>query len=104
MLFDHFRAGILESPKLVRLTDLTRVMLGFMEYLKVAEAKTSIKMHLCRKLEAKFGSMLHFEYLLGNNTLFVIPGTLSRLQLAKELAEVLQQHQGKFKASSTEEI
>lgn len=104
MLFDHVRVHILETPKLVRLTDLTRTMLCFMEDLGVAEAKESTKTHLRRKLEAEFGSMLQFEDLLGNSRLFVIPGTLSRLQLAKELAECLQQQQSQCKASSTEEI
>ena len=75
----------------MRLTDFTRVMLGFMEDLGVAEAKKSMKMHLCQKLEEKFGSMLQFEDLLGNNRLFVISGTLSRLQLAKELAASTKQ-------------
>ena len=79
-------------------------MLCFMEDLGVAEAKESTKTHLRRKLEAEFGSMLQFEDLLGNNRLFVIPGTLSRLQLAKDLAECLQQQQSECKASSTEEI
>ena len=70
----------------------------------MAEAQGSTKTHLRRKLEAEFGSMLQFEDLLGNNRLFVIPGTLSRLQLAKDLAECLQQQQRECKASSTEEI
>ena len=104
MLFDHVRTHILETPKLVTLTDLTRMMLGFMQDLGVGEAKESTKTHLRRKLEAEFGSMLQFENLLGNNTLFVIPGTLSRLQLAKDLAKVLQQQQSEFKESNTEDI
>ena len=91
MLFDHVRTRILETPKLVTLTDLTRMMLGFMQDLGVGEAKESTKTHLRRKLKVEFGSMLQFEDLVGNNRLFVIPGTLSRLQLAKDLAKVLQQ-------------
>ena len=90
MLFDQVRAHILETTKLVRLTDLYRTILGFMEGLGVGEAKESSKTHFRRKLEAVFGSMLQFEDLLGNNRLFIIPGTLSRLQLALDLANVLQ--------------
>ena len=74
-------------------------MLGFMEDLGVGEAKESIKTHFRRKLEAEFWSMLQFERLLSNNN--IIPGTLSRLQLAKDLAKVLQRQQSEFKASST---
>ena len=103
MLFDQVRAHILETPKLVRPTNLSRAMLGFMQDLGVGEAKESIKTHFRRKREAELGSMLQFEDLLSNNRLFVIPGTLSRLQLAKDFAKVLQRQQSEFKVSSTDE-
>ena len=97
MLFDHVRTHILETPKLVTLTDLTCMMLGFMQDLGVIEAKESTKTHLRRKLEAESGSMLHFVDLLGNNRLFVIPGTLSRFSWLKILQKFCSSNKASLK-------
>ena len=48
------------------------------------------KIHLHRKLKTEFKSLLQFEDLLGNNRLFVVPENLSRIQLAKEVAQLLE--------------
>ena len=70
------------TPNLIRLTDLTQTMISYMKDLGIKETKESFKTHLRRKLEAEFGSLLQFEHLLGNNSVFIIPANLSQLQLA----------------------
>jgi len=74
-----------------------------MKDLGIKETKESSKTHLCRKLEAKFGSLLQFEDLLGNNRVFIIPANLSQLQLAKEVAR-LQHLQSEGQASLIDDI
>ena len=88
MLFDHVRSSALENPKLVKMTDLTNTLLSFMQDLGAKEIKESTKTHFRRKLESEFGGFLHFEDLLDNNRLFIIPENLSKLQLAKEGAQL----------------
>lgn len=94
---------MLETPRLIWLTDLTLTMTSYMKDLGVMETKEFTKTLLRRKLEAEFGSLLQFEDLLGNNRVFVIPENLSRLQLAKEVAR-LQQQQCECQASTTDDI
>ena len=82
-LFDYMRNNVLAvTPNLIRLTDLTQMMISYMTDLGIKETKESFKTHLRRKLEAAFESLLQFEHLLGNNSVFIIRANLSRLQLA----------------------
>ncbi|KAL9977627.1 hypothetical protein ACROYT_G015055 [Oculina patagonica] len=92
MLFDYIRFDLLENPRLVKLTELTDVLLSAMRSFGVSQIKDSTKKHLKRRLEQEFCSVLHFEDLLENNKQFVIPDNISRLQLARETAQVLQNH------------
>ena len=102
-LFDYIRNNILETPRLIRLTDQTLTRTSYMKDLGVTETKESTKTYLRRKLEAEFGSLLQFEDLLGNNRVFVIPENLSRFQFAIEVAQ-LQQQQCECQASTTDDI
>ena len=104
MLFDHVRSSILEKPKLVKMTDLTNTLLSFMQDLGAKEIKESTKTHFRRKLESEFGGLLHFEDLLDNNRLFIIPENLSKLQLAKEVAQLSQEQQCTSELSKIENI
>ncbi|KAL9979553.1 hypothetical protein ACROYT_G017231 [Oculina patagonica] len=83
---------LLENPRLVKLTELTDVLLSAMRSFGVSQIKDSMKKHLKRRLEQEFCSVLHFEDLLENNKQFVIPDNISRLQLARDTAQVLQNH------------
>ena len=69
----------------------------------VSAIKDSTKTHVRRKLETEFGGLLHFEDLLGNNRVFIIPDNISRIHLARDLIS-LQLTQCKEKGSRTEEI
>ncbi|KAK3751112.1 hypothetical protein QZH41_016239, partial [Actinostola sp. cb2023] len=104
MLFKYIRSNVLEQPTLVRLNDLTQMMLGFMRELGAKETKESTKTHMRRKLEAEFGNMLQFEALLGNNRVYVIPQTLSRLQLARDVARLSQEQQSTRDATNIQDI
>ena len=61
-----------------------------MEELGANVIRESTKTHLRRKLKTEFKTLLQFEDLLGNNRLFVFPENLSRIQLAKEVAQLLE--------------
>ena len=72
MLFDYIRTDILDNLGLVKLSDLES-----MNEKGVSALKDSTKTHVRRKLETEFGGLLHFEDLLGNNRVFIIPDNLS---------------------------
>ena len=61
-----------------------------MEELGANVIRESTKTHLHRKFKTEFKSLLQFEDLLGYNRLFVFPENLSRIQLAKEVAQLLE--------------
>ena len=95
-LFDYIRSNILGNPRVVKLTEITQQLVLFMEELGANVIRESTKTHLRRKLKTEFKSLLQFEDLLGNNRLFVFPENqeptenLSRIQLAKEVAQLLE--------------
>lgn len=77
-LFDYVRNNVLETPNVIRLTDLTQTMVSYMKDLgimQIMETKESTKTHLRSRLETEFGSLLQFEDLLGSNRVFVIPAS-----------------------------
>ena len=73
MLFDYIRTAILDNPRLVNLSDLSAQLMELMNEKGVSAIKDSTKTHVRRKLETEFGGLLHFEDLLGNNRVFIIP-------------------------------
>ena len=103
MLFDYIRTDILDNPRVVKLSDLSAKLMNLMNEKGVSAIKDSTKTHVRRKLETEFGGLLHFEDLLGNNRVFIIPDNLSRNHLAGDLIS-LQLTQCKEKGSRTEEI
>ena len=58
-LFDVIR-DLFESPRVVRLTELTQVLVVKMNEYGVTEVRQSTKKHIRRKLEIEFGSSVHF--------------------------------------------
>ena len=89
-LFDYIRSNILGNPRLCKLTEITQQLVLLMEELGANVIRESTKTHLRRKLKTEFKTLLQFEDLLGNNPLFVFPENLSRIQLAKEVAKLLE--------------
>ena len=67
----------------------------------VTEIKESTRTHFRRKLEGEFRDTLDFEDLSGNKRVFVIPRSLSRFYLAKQ---VMESCDCSSTISSTEEI
>jgi len=61
-------------------------------YLYVFDGPNTIKWieqkNFRRKLEVEFGDLLQFEDLLDNGKLFIIPNNLSKLSLAREVAQL----------------
>ena len=103
MLFDYVWTDILDNPRLVKLSDLSAKLMVLMNEKGVSAIKDSTKTHVRRKLETEFGGLLHFEDLLGNNRVFIIPDNLSRNHVARDLIG-LQLTQCKEKGSRPEEI
>lgn len=62
-------------------------------YVYVFDGRNTIKWieqkkNFRRKLEVEFGDLLQFEDLLDNDKLFIIPNNLSKLSLAREVAQL----------------
>ena len=103
-LFDYIRSNILGKSRLVKLTEITQQLVLFMEELGANVIRESTKTRLRRKLKTEFKSLLQFEDLLGNNRLFVFPENLSRIQLAKEVAQLLEHQTRRSDPSRVEAI
>eukprot|EP00058_Branchiostoma_floridae_P000336 XP_002585824.1 hypothetical protein BRAFLDRAFT_111039 [Branchiostoma floridae] len=85
LLFHYIRLDLLQKPGIVRLAELYAQFIVFMdsEGVAVKQVKASTRTHFRRKLEGEFGDVLDCEDLSNNNKAFVIPRSLSRLDLAK---------------------
>ena len=102
-LFEFIRS-LLENPRLIKMADLRNLLISHMNSLGVTDTTESTKKYIRRKLEFEFGNLLQFEDLLDNNKLFVIPESLSKVQLAKELAEIRHQQEDITAPSKIEQI
>ncbi|XP_032239735.1 uncharacterized protein LOC116619256 [Nematostella vectensis] len=103
-LFDYIRSHILETPSIVRFTDITEKFVSLMKEPGAQEVRESTKRNHRRKLENEYQSLLQFEDLLDNKRLFVIPETLSRVQLAKEFVKLSERQELASKDGSAEVI
>ena len=68
--------------------ELKEVFLTFMCSMGATQLSESSKKYFRRKLEVKFGDLLQFEDLFDNGKLFIIPNNLSKLSLAREVAQL----------------
>ena len=59
-LFDFIRNAVFEEPQVVKLSDLTSKLVGWLLELDVDDVKPSTKKHIRRKLGQEFGHCLHF--------------------------------------------
>ena len=68
--------------------ELKVMLLTLMCLMGATQLSESSKKISWRKLEVEFGDLLQFEDLLDNSKLFIIPNNLSKLSLAREVAQV----------------
>ena len=87
-LFYFIRFDLLENPRLMTMIELKEVLFTFMCSMGATQLTESSKKNFRRKLEAEFGDLLQFEDLLDNGKLFIIPNNLSKLSLAREVAQL----------------
>ena len=73
MLFDYIRSDVLANEKIVRLTEITELLLSYLTSLGVEEIKLSTKKHIRRNLQAEFGDVVLFENLLETTSVFIVP-------------------------------
>ena len=73
------------------MADLRENLMSYMRSMGATEIFESTKKHFRRKLEREFGDLLQFEDLLNDNKMFVLPESLSKGQLAREMVELSQQ-------------
>ena len=100
MLFDYIRSDVLAKEKIVRLTEITELLVSYLTSLGVEEIKLSAKKHIRRNLQAEFGDVLLFENLLETTSVFKVPANLTPLQVAKYIATLLLEKQDNASQSS----
>lgn len=89
-MFTNIRTDLLQKPRLVKMSELYTLFTSFIISQGETEIKESMRTHFRRKLEGEFCDTLdfaNFEELSGNNRVFVIPKSFSRLDLAKIVTE-----------------
>ena len=100
MLFDYIRSDVLANEKIVRLIEITELLVSYLTSLGVEEIKLSTKKHIRRDLQAEFGDVLLFENLLETTSVFIVPANLTPLQVAKYKATLLLEKQDNASQSS----
>ena len=101
--FTYIETRLLQNPRIVRMVELYTLFTSFLKSQGVKEIKESTRTHFRRNLEGEFRDTLDFEDLIsGNKRIFVIPRSLSRLDLAKQVMESCDCSSSTI--SSTEEI
>ena len=90
MLFDFIRSDVTENEKVVRLSEMTQLLLQYLMSLGAKECKPSTKKHIKRNIEAEFNELIRFENLLDNNRVQVlIPNSLTPVQIARNVLNIL---------------
>ena len=100
MLFDYIRSDVLANEKIVRLIEITELLVSYLTSLGVEEIKLSTKKHIRRDLQAEFGDVLLFENLLETTSVFIVPANLTPLQVAKYIVTLLLEKQDNASQSS----
>lgn len=103
-IFEYIRSDLLEKPRLITLVELKEVLLIFMRSMGATQLSESTKKNFRRKLVVEFGDLLDYEDLLDNGKLFVIPNNLSKLSLAREVAQLSRELQSKNEPFEMKEI
>ena len=96
MLFDYIRSDVLANEKIVRLIEITELLVSHLTSLGVEEIKLSTKKHIRRDLQAEFDD----ENLLETTSVFIVPANLTPLQVAKYITTLLLEKQDNASQSS----
>ena len=90
MLFDFIRSDVIENEKVVRLSEMTQLLVQYLMSLEAKECKPSTKKHIKRNIEAEFNELIKFENLLDNNRVQVlIPNSLTPVQITRNVLNIL---------------
>ena len=90
MLFGFIRSDVIENEKVVRLSEMTQLLVQYLMSLGAKECKPSTKKHIKRNIEAEFNELIKFENLLDNNRVQVlIPYSLTPVQIARNVLNIL---------------
>ena len=90
MLFDFIRSDVIENEKVVRLSEMTQLLVQYLMSLGATECKPSTKKHIKRNIEVEFNELIKFENLLDNNRVqILIPYSLTPVQIARDVLNIL---------------
>lgn len=64
MLFDYIRSDVLANKEIVRLSEMTELLVSYLMSLRVKEIKLSSGKHIRRNFQAEFSDDLLFENLI----------------------------------------
>ena len=104
MLFDYIRSDVLANEEIVRLIEITELLVSYLTSLGVEKIKLSTKKHIRRDLQAEFGDVLLFENLLETTSVFIVPANLTPLQVAKYLTLLLEKQDNASQSSRSANI
>ena len=90
MLFDYIRSDVIENGKVVKLSEITQLLVELLMSLGVKECKPSTKKHIRRNIEAEFSELLNFENLLDSTRVFLIPARLTPVQIARNMVTIIR--------------
>ena len=68
---------------------MTQLLVEYLMSLGAKECKPSTKKHIKRNIEAEFNELIKFENLLDNNRVFLIPASLTPVQIARNVLNIL---------------
>ena len=68
---------------------MTQLLVEYLMSLGAKECKPSIKKHIKRNKEAEFSELIKFENLLNSNRVLLIPASLTPVQIARNVLNIL---------------
>ena len=68
---------------------MTQLLVEHLMSLGAKECKPSTKKHIKRNIEAEFSELIKFENLLNSNPVFLIPASLTPVQIARNVLNIL---------------
>ena len=68
---------------------MTQLLVEYLMSLGAKECKPSTKKHIKRNIEAEFSELIKFENLLNGNRVFLIPASLTPVQIARNVLNIL---------------
>ena len=93
MLFHYIGSGVFANEKIVRLTEMTELLVSNLTSLGAEEIKLSTKTHIRWNLQAELG----FGNLLETTSAFLIPVNFTPLRVAKYITTLLLEKTGQCK-------